>query len=163
MSLQLSSGWSYCSEQILQFEKELIESDSINIVEFGAGDSSIKIYEYLATKYKNISYLCYETDSRWVPNHEHIKSNIYVSVKDVKLENEKYDLILVDGPTGVTRKFWYEKLKPVTKSGTIIHIDDYDHYAEFEEELTKNLEFVELYRKSRKVRGEKSWLTVKIK
>lgn len=163
MKLQLKSGWSYCSDQILQFEKELIASDSIKILKFGAGDSSIKIYEYMATKYKNISYTCYETDSRWLPEHKYIKSNTYKNVEEVKLPNETYDLVLVDGPTGVTRKFWYEKLKSTTKTGTIVHIDDYDHYVEFEEELRKNLNFIELYRKSRKIKGEKSWLTVKIK
>lgn len=160
--LKLNSGWSYCTEQILQFERELSKSDSINIIEFGAGDSSAKIYEYFLQKYKNIKYTCYETDAKWVPKHKHIEPIIYENVREIVLREEIYDLVLVDGPTGIDRKFWYEKLRSVTKTGTIIHIDDYDHYKEFEEELVKNLNFDELYRKSRKVKGEKSWLTVKI-
>ena len=163
MKLELNSGYSYCSEQILQFMDDLSKSETINILEFGAGDSSVKIYKYLQEKYKKINYMCYETNIRWAPNFDYINTVIYRNVENVILPDSKYDLIMVDGPTGVTRKFWYEKLKNVTKSGTIVHIDDYDHYEEFEEELKKNLEYTELYRKSRSFKGEKSWLTVKIK
>jgi hypothetical protein len=88
---------------------------------------------------------------------------MYKNVQEVDLGCDKYDLILVDGPTGVTRKFWYNKLKNNVKSGTIVHIDDYDHYKEFEEQLSENLNYEELYRKSRQFKGEKSWLTVIIK
>lgn len=163
MKLELNSGYSYCSEQILQFMDDLSKSETINILEFGAGDSSVKIYKYLQEKYEKINYMCYETNIRWAPNFDYINTVIYRNVENVILPDSKYDLIMVDGPTGVTRKFWYEKLKNVTKSGTIVHIDDYDHYEEFEEELKKNLEYTELYRKSRSFKGEKSWLTVKIK
>ena len=131
--------------------------------DIGAGDSSIKIYEYINTIYKEISYLCYETSSKWAPKHSGIEVIMYREVSSVQLRDQKYDLVLVDGPTGVTRKLWYKKLKSVVKKGTIVHIDDYDHYKEFEQELKNNLSYEELYRKSRKVKGEKSWLTVKIK
>tara|TARA_B000000557_G_scaffold262370_1_gene263040 strand:+ start:1215 stop:1706 length:492 start_codon:yes stop_codon:yes gene_type:complete len=163
MKLELKSGYSYCSEQILQFINDINNNESINILEFGAGDSSIKIYKYLQQIYKKINYTCYETDINWVPKFDYINTIIYRNVENVILPVSKYDLILVDGPTGITRKFWYEKIKSVTKSGTIVHIDDYDHYKEFEEELKKNLEYDELYRKTRSFKGEKSWLTVKIK
>lgn len=160
--LNLKGGWAYCSEQILQFIPDLEKVDKLKIMEFGAGDSSIKIYEHFKQLYKNVSYLCYETSTQWAPNHPNIEVVMYREVPSVKLRDQKYDLILVDGPTGVTRKFWYQKLKKVIKSGTIIHIDDYDHYREFEEELIKNIQYKELYRKSRKFKGEKSWLTVKV-
>jgi hypothetical protein len=161
--LHLKGGWAYCSEQILQFVPDLPKGEKINIIEFGAGDSSIKIYEYINTIYKEISYLCYETSSKWAPKHSGIEVIMYREVSSVQLRDQKYDLVLVDGPTGVTRKLWYKKLKSVVKKGTIVHIDDYDHYKEFEQELKNNLSYEELYRKSRKVKGEKSWLTVKIK
>lgn len=161
MKLNLKSGWSYCSEQILQFEEDLVEGP-LNVLELGAGDSSIKIKNYLKESGREISYLCYETNSSFAPQDGEIEVVMYSRVEETDLREEKYDLVLVDGPTGVTRKFWYEKLKEVVKSGTIVHIDDYDHYTEFEEELKKHLTYEELYRKSRKVKGEKSWLTVKI-
>jgi len=160
--LILKSGWAYCSEQILQFMPDLLKGEKINIIEFGAGDSSIKIYEYMNQMYNHVSYLCYETSLKWVPNHPDIEAIIYNNVAEVSLRNQKYDLVLIDGPTGVTRKFWYEKLYNIVEPGTVVHIDDYDHYKEFEEELTKNLKYEELYRRSRKFKGEKSWLTVKI-
>lgn len=161
-TLELLGGWAYCSEQILQFIPDLVKKDNINIIEFGAGDSSIKIREYMNQIYEKVSYLCYETNHHWAPNDSIIEVIMYNNVTDVELREEKYDLVLVDGPTGVTRKFWYKKLQNIVKSGTIVHIDDYDHYKEFEEELSKNLKYEELYRKSRRFKGEKSWLTVKI-
>lgn len=42
MKLQLNSGWSYCSEQILEFEKDLESGDSIKILELGAAILSNK-------------------------------------------------------------------------------------------------------------------------
>jgi hypothetical protein len=162
MNLKLSSGWSYCTDQILQFENDLPKGDRLVILELGAGDSSVKLYEYFKEKYNDIDYTCYETDKRWLPNNKNIISVLYSDVKSASLPNKICDLVLVDGPTGVTRKFWYEKLNSVVKPGTIVHIDDYDHYSDFEEELNRNLNFSELYRKSRKVKGEKSWLTVRI-
>ena len=161
-NLKLNSGWSYCSEQILQFENNLNKTDFLEIIEFGAGDSSIKIYDYFCQKYKNIVYTCYENDNRWMFKHDKIKLILYDFVENVNLENKKYDLILVDGPTGVSRKFWYKKIKNIVKSGSILHIDDYDHYQEFEQELKNNLIYKELYRQSRSKVGEKSWLTVEI-
>tara|TARA_R110000744_G_scaffold338824_1_gene444050 strand:- start:1255 stop:1752 length:498 start_codon:yes stop_codon:yes gene_type:complete len=160
--LYLKGGWAYCSDQITQFIPDLTKTKKLNVIEFGAGDSSIKIYEHINQIYDDISYLCYETSNYWAPNHLNVEVIMYQEVTDVVLREQKYDLVLVDGPTGITRKFWYEKLKNIVKPGTIIHIDDYDHYTEFEEELIKNLKYEELYRKSRKVKGEKSWLTVKI-
>lgn len=162
-TLKLNSGWSYCTEQILELVPYLpINTTELSVLEFGAGDSSDKIFTFLREKYENLKYCCYETNNRWAPNNSNIEVVMYNKVEDVVLKDEYYDLILVDGPTGVTRKYWYEKLKNVVKDGTVIHIDDYDHYQEFEEELKKNLVYEELYRKSRKFKGEKSWLTVKI-
>lgn len=160
--LNLLGGWAYCTQQISQFIQDLPKQETIKIIEFGAGDSSVKIYNFLNKIYENVDYTCYETSSRWAPNHKNINVVMYKNVQEVDLGCDKYDLILVDGPTGVTRKFWYNKLKNNVKSGTIVHIDDYDHYVEFEEELIKNIQYKELYRKSRKFKGEKSWLTVKV-
>ena len=47
--------------------------------------------------------------------HDKIKLILYDFVENVNLENKKYDLILVDGPTGVSRKFWYKKIKNIVK------------------------------------------------
>ena len=160
--LELKGGWAYCSEQILQFIPDLIKEKEINIVEFGAGDSSVKIREYVSQIYEKVSYLCYETNQKWAPSDSIIEVIMYRDVISVSLRDEKYDLVLVDGPHGVTRKLWYKKLQNIVKSGTIVHIDDYDHYKEFEEGLSKNLKYEELYRRSRRCKGEKSWLTVKI-
>ena len=49
--LELKGGWAYCSEQILQLIPDLIKEKEINIIEFGAGDSSVKIREHMSQIY----------------------------------------------------------------------------------------------------------------
>tara|TARA_B100001559_G_scaffold316968_1_gene321333 strand:- start:1287 stop:1778 length:492 start_codon:yes stop_codon:yes gene_type:complete len=163
MELNLKSGWAYCSEQILELCNDLRKTNKLNLLELGGGDSSVKIFNYLLTIYNEVHYTCYETNPKWAPNHKGINVVMYDHPKNVYFDNTIYDLILVDGPTGVNRKLWYNKLTSNIQPGTIIHIDDYDHYEAFEQELKLNFSYNELYRKERSRRGEKSWLTVKIK
>lgn len=163
MELNLKSGWAYCTDQILEFSQDLCKSNQIQILELGGGDSSIKIFDFLSNMYSDIHYTCYETDPNWAPKHKNINVVMYEDPSTVLFDSTLYDLILVDGPTGISRKLWYNKLINNVKSGTIIHIDDYDHYEEFEQELKLNFSYEELYRKTRSKKGEKSWLTVKIK
>lgn len=163
IDLDLNSGWSYCNDQIIQFKNDLLKKNNISILELGAGDSSVKLYNYFKSMYEIVSLTCYETDENWAPSNDNIKLIMYDIPENVKFNDTIYDLILVDGPTGVSRKLWYNKLTNSVHPGTIIHIDDYDHYEEFEQELKLNFSYEELYRKSRSKKGEKSWLTVKIK
>ena len=73
-----------------------------------------------------------------------------------------FDLILIDGPTGKSRMHWYGKIKHNVAKGTIVHIDDFDHFRQFEKQLIKHHVYEELFRKERSKKGEKSWLTVEI-
>jgi hypothetical protein len=162
MELDLKSGWAYCNEQILEFCNDLCKTKQIKLLELGCGDSSIKIFNFLSTIYNEVQYTCYETDDAWAPDHKNINVIMYDYPKNIFFDNTIYDLILIDGPTGIDRKLWYNKLINNVQPGTVIHIDDYDHYEEFEQELKLNFSYNELYRKSRSKQGEKSWLTVKI-
>jgi len=163
MELNLKSGWSYCNKQILEISNSLPQSTTLSVLELGGGDSSIKLWDFLKTKYKQVTYRCYETDPTWAPQHDNIEVILYKTPSLVVFDDVVYDFILIDGPTGISRREWYSKLTNNVRPGTILHIDDYDHYKEFEEELAINFVYDELYRTSRTKRGEKSWLTVKIK
>ena len=161
-NLDLESGWSYCNDQILEFMPLLLCKQDISVLEFGCGNSTVKIYDYLKQKIPNVSYMCYETDEEYGINHEGIELIYYKNVKKAILPRKIFDLILIDGPTGKSRVYWYKKIIPLVQNGTLLHIDDFDHYKQFERQLNKYHNFKELFRKERSKKGEKSWLTVEI-
>jgi hypothetical protein len=74
------------------------------------------------------------------------------------------DLILVDGPHGNKRSQWYPKIRSNVKPGTILLVDDFNHYACFSEELDRNFNY-ELLSYSNEpfvAYGEHSWKIVRI-
>ena len=44
-------------------------------------------------------------------------------------------MVIVDGPTGIDRRKWYPLLKKCTRKGTIVVIDDFRHFPEYEKAL----------------------------
>ena len=94
------------------------------------------------------------------------------NIQNLDIGNDKYDFILIDGPTGVSRKYWYSKITNNVKSGTIILIDDWCHYQEFEDALVNDFgskikyEIIETRKeydpKADAHLGYKSWKIVKI-
>lgn len=169
-NLKLQGGFAYSPEQIEELEPWLLKGDSIRVLELGAGDSSVKLCEGLKSKYKNVKYVCYETSEQWAPKHDNIEVRLHTNEQlkahapAVQLgEDEIYDFILVDGPTGVIRWQWYALIKDHAAPGAIIHIDDYSHYAEFEQALRDNFpNFEELSRVERGEINPHTWLTVKV-
>jgi len=160
--LTLASGWSYCNEQILEFMPHLKVDEEISVLEFGCGDSTIKIFDYLNNKFSKVSYTCFETNENYGISHEKIELVYYSKVKKAVLPEKIFNLILIDGPTGKSRMHWYSKIKSNVAKGTIVHIDDFDHFRQFEKQLNKHHTYKELFRKERSKKGEKSWLTVEI-
>jgi predicted O-methyltransferase YrrM len=162
--------------QIEQIGEILPEKDNISVLEFGAGTSTIKIYEALTTKYKNVNYVTYEHNLKWKPNHEDIEVRMF-NKKDlangkINISNkEKYDIVIVDGPDGDFRKYWYKIFKDNVKEGTILHIDDVFHYPSFLTELNNTFKNYDILFESGRTtwnqkRGPgsgKCWLTLKLK
>jgi hypothetical protein len=159
--------------QVKQIGESLPNKSSISILEFGAGNTTVKLYEALKTKYSNVTYVTYEDNPQWAPNHEGIDVRMYdkKNLTDGKLSipsDEKYDIVIVDGPDGELRKYWYQIFKDNVKSNTIIHVDDAFHYPSFESELKstfKNYDIIfESGRKTWTNGGSnKCWLTIKLK
>lgn len=155
--------------QVKQLGEVLPNQDSISVLEFGAGQTSVKLYNALQTKYQIVEYVTYETNPYYAPNStgitvrmhtkdDLITSNIFIP------SNEIYDLIIVDGPDGELRQYWYSLFKNNVRSGTIIHIDDAFHYQSFETEFRKNFKntkdlFIVPLGKGG---GNKCWITAKI-
>ena len=144
--------------------------NSYNILEFGSGDSSIKIAK-LFDNIDNLIYYTYESNMSFVSNHIKIKTIIYNenNIQNVKLSdnistNIKFDLILVDGPNGDKRQYWYNKFKDFVKIGTIILIDDFNHFKSFGDELDNNFEYELLSFSDEPFvpYGEHSWKIVRV-
>ena len=70
----------------------------------------------------------------------------------------------MDGPNGDKRSLWYSKIRSVVKPGTLLLIDDFNHYKCFSDELDKNFNY-ELLSFSNEPfvpYGEHSWKIVRI-
>ena len=95
------------------------------ILEFGSGDSTIKIYNYFKQKVANVVFYSYESDQSFMFDHKDINLVFYDkdNIEDVLLPTHNFDLILIDDPNGDKRSLWYSKIRGNVKEGTIILIE----------------------------------------
>lgn len=170
-----NGGWSYTNLEMAGLFKYIdLEQtyENYNILEFGAGDSSKKIHGLFENIVNKLNYYIVECNEAYLPaNKEAFNVILYdeKKVESVELSNYidndiKFDLILVDGPNGENRKHWYNKFKKFVKIGSIILVDDFNHYKSFGEELDNNYEYELLsYSDIPFVQyGEHSWKIVKV-
>lgn len=146
---KFNGGWSLSPYTIYLAMKHVNFKNKINILEFGSGEGTKNLVDFLQSKNINFDYLSIEHDKNYAKN-EFVKYFLYdlnysyspedIEKVDLTLEGI-YDLVIVDGPHGVGRSKWYEKIKNHVKSGSIILIDDFHHYTEFETELNKVFEY----------------------
>ncbi len=126
-----------------------------NIIEFGLGESSKITYQY-NQHFKDSKYLIIEQDNEWLDffssqifnvkkNTSILKikeqkvhdnmSKVYENLQSVTLDN-KYDLIIVDGPHGSLHYSRYQIVDLIKSNNLaddfIIIIDDYDRNGEKE-------------------------------
>lgn len=165
-------GWSYEGKSIYNAFCNLnFEQNNFKILEFGCGDSSEKIFNLIKKYYpdKNIIYDAYEHQEEYLLDVKGINCHLYNEneIDFIALKNVKYDFVLIDGPHGINRKKWYKKISSNIKQGSIILIDDYDHFIEFEQSLVLDIgskweySVIEtIYRTN--IQGSKTWKIVKI-
>jgi len=155
------------SIQVRELGTILPEQKNLNVLEFGCGITTSKLYEALITKYDNVKYVTYEHNTEWLPSNKNVEARIF-SINDLLTGginiplDEKYDLVIVDGPDGELRKYWYSLFKNNVKKGTIIHIDDAFHYESFEDELKKNfpkLNYIFEVGREKRIITNKCWIT----
>lgn len=151
--LHFPGEWSLSPYTIYLALKYCTYNEKINILEFGSGTGTECLIKFLTDKNISFNYTSVEHDKQFANNSNvnyifyNLKSAdfFYDSSEDVKNVNldlkDIYDLIIIDGPHGISRKFWYEKIINNIKSGTIIVVDDYHHFKDFETELYKNFKF----------------------
>ena len=145
-----NGGWSYTNNEMNELFNHIdlnIEREKYNIIEFGGGDSSSKIYN-LFHNVKKMTYYVIESNPTYLPSSPVFNGVLYneselpnIQLHDYIQENIHFDLVLIDGPNGDARKYWYNKIKPFVKLGTIILIDDFNHYESFGIELDLNYDY----------------------
>ena len=159
-------GWSYTQKEINELLKNLSFKEGYSILEFGSGDSTLKLYNYVKRHIANLIFYTYESNIDYIKDHHEIQYILYDinKIKDVIIPDIKFDLILIDGPTGEYRSMWYSKIKNNIKNGTIILVDDFNHYASFSTELDNNFEYETLSYSNEPFvpNGEHSWKIVRI-
>jgi hypothetical protein len=159
------------SIQVRELGTILPDRKNISVLEFGAGVTTGKLYDALLTKYDNVNYVTYEDNPVWAPTNPGIEVRMFnrddLINNNLKIpSNEKYDLIIVDGPDGELRKYWYPIFKNNVNKGTIIHVDDAFHYESFETELRNcfpQLEYVFEVGRDGWIITNKCWITAKVK
>lgn len=166
---EFSGGWSYTNKEMRELFKHVNYYPSYSILEFANGDSSLKILDHFKKHTKSLNYTLYPSDNTFLSNN--LNDNFEVQLYDlnriesIPMPTRTYDLILVDGPNGEARSLWYSKLKPCVKKGTLLLVDDFNHYKSFSEELDKNFEYELLSFSDEKPfspSGEHSWKIVRI-
>ena len=147
---KFSGGWSLSPYSIYLAMKHVnLIDNKINILEFGSGDGTKKLVEFLKSKSIDFDYVSVEHDKHYAesPEVEYILYKIPydytpIHIDSVELNlNKTFDLVIIDGPHGVGRANWYKKIQKNVKNNTIILIDDFHHYKEFEDELNRVFEY----------------------
>ena len=167
-------GWSYTNLEMNQLFKfiDLNEKyNEYNIIEFGDGSSSEKIHN-LFKNVVNLNYYLFESNVLYIQKNQSLFNFIKYdenNIESIDLNNYieqtiKFDLILIDGPTGEKRQLWYKKVKNFVKLNSIILIDDFNHYKSFGEQLDKHFDYELLSYSDIPFEpfGEHSWKIIKI-
>lgn len=146
--------WGLTPYEIFIALKNTTYKDKLNILEFGSGDGTTNLVNLLNKKLVPFNYISVENDKNFATteNVNYIMYDLPIDVNssydeylldkvNLKLDDTIFDLVIVDGPHGVGRSRWYQKFKNNTREGTIILVDDFFHYTQFEDELNKNFKY----------------------
>uniref|UniRef100_A0A6C0KPD1 Methyltransferase n=1 Tax=viral metagenome TaxID=1070528 RepID=A0A6C0KPD1_9ZZZZ len=164
---QFAGGWSYTQREMTELFKHITYPEKYSILEFGSGASTILLYNHFIKYVKELLFVTYESNMNYsISDNPGI---IYVyynenNIPSVPITSGTYDLILIDGPNGDKRSLWYQKIRPNVKEGTILLVDDFNHYACFGEELDRNFhyEILSYHDEPFVAYGEHSWKIVRI-
>jgi hypothetical protein len=154
--MQFVGGWSYAQNEMRDFLKYITSRQTYNVLEFGSGNSTRILYDIIERYCQNISYDTYETNESYKVVHKNVNTILYDinNIDQLIIPNKIYDIVLIDGPNGVFRSKWYSKIRNNVSYNTVMLIDDYNHYTEFETELNRNYNYTIL---SLSDESDKSW------
>lgn len=151
-------GYSLCPKQVTNALNAVSYADELRILEFGCGRGTSALLDLLDRKGIGCRYVTYENDPRYLISRPSLEVIIWASLPTII--PGQYDLIIIDGPNGVDRAKWYPLIRGCVVPGTILLIDDFDHYAEFGEALDATFEYEEI---DRQTAHEECWKTVRVR
>lgn len=161
-----SGGWSYTQKEMTELFKHIKYTPAFSILEFGSGDSTIKLYTHFKKYVENLTFYTYESNPDFRLSNDNINLMMYdeQKIQTLELPPIQFDLILIDGPNGDKRSLWYSKLRNNVKEGTILLVDDFNHYPSFSTELDKNFKYdvLSFHDEPFVPYGEHSWKIVRI-
>jgi len=163
-----SGGWSYTQKEMNTLFKFIEYKNNYAILEFGLGNSTNLIYSHFKKHTENLTYIGCETNMEYC---KELNKNVEVifyeidQIKNISIPDILFDLILIDGPNGEYRSLWFNIIKKHVKQGTIILVDDFNHFQSFSDELDRNFEYelLDHYDEGPYIAyGEHSWKIVKV-
>jgi len=163
---RFAGGWSYTQAEMTELFKHINYPDTYSILEFGSGASTVLLYNHFKKYVRDLKFVTYESNRSFLIENSDIQYIYYndAEIEKVIIPEGPYDLVLVDGPNGDKRSLWYEKIRSVVKPGTILLIDDFNHYKCFSDELDRNFnyEILSHHEEPFVPYGEHSWKIVKV-
>lgn len=108
------------------------------------------------------AHLVWKSYGKEVPQNQYnffsIHNAFYAEVDQLALEQQSFDIMILDGPHGNGRSLAYPLFCNCLKSDALLLIDDFDHYP-FLEDLHKIFHYEEIHRQAV---GEKRWVLVQL-
>lgn len=131
-------GWSLKPDEMYLALRSVTYQKQFNLLEFGAGAGTgamVTLLKKLKIPYR---YVSYENNTAYVCADKTVETVFWKDFPTVLVPGI-FDLIIIDGPQGKIRCDWYPLLKGHTRSGTILVVDDYRHFPQFETVLNANM------------------------
>ena len=161
-----AGGWSYTQKEMTELFKHIVYTSNYAILEFGSGASTYILHAHFKKHVENLLFDSYESDRHFYNNTTDVNLIMYDAndIANTRIRDKQYDLILIDGPNGNKRSQWYSKIRHNVKPGTILLVDDFNHFACFSEELDRNFNYEVLshHEEPFVAYGEHSWKIVRI-
>ena len=132
------------------------------ILEIGGGAGTRALLQLLREKKLLFTYVVYENNPDYLVDDLEVETVLWREFPETLRHPHTYDLVIVDGPHGVTREKWYPLLKPRVREGTIIAIDDFGHYPEFGQALDANFAYTKVAEFEPEARKGVTWKVVRV-
>ena len=154
-----SGGWSVCPEAVAPALNAVTYSGPLQILELGSGAATYVLLKLLDKLAVQFTYRAWENDDKFVCTDKRVLTSRWNGTDFPGSLAGIYDLIIIDGPNGVTREKWYPLLRCVVRPGTVMLIDDFHHHPEFGKALNQNFAYDTI---SESGDSHECWKTVKI-
>jgi hypothetical protein len=147
------TGWELSPKCLETIQEEIIDRDfhNLNIIEFGSGKSTQVLLDFKNQEPYPFSGVLdtFDCDPKYAHPYANIREIIsydgrivsfgndysFYDIREGDLRAERYNLVILDGNHGAGRSVAWNYLKDRLGRGTLVVIDDFDHYPFIEDFL----------------------------